>query len=124
MRLRAAGGPAVEVLNFAVPGHGPGQRWSHFETVGWKFQPDAVVFESTPADLGWDERRLRVLLPRGVGFDAPVYRPTLDAAHATPGLDSAQYKARLKPMRRALLENVYRVAAADCRAGASNPFGS
>ncbi len=26
----AAGGPAVEVLNFAVPGHGPGQRWDHF----------------------------------------------------------------------------------------------
>ncbi len=114
--LNSAGGPAVEVLNFAVPGHGPGQRWTHFEKVGWAFAPDAVVFEATPADLGWDERRLRVLLPRGVGFDAPVYRDALAAAQATPGLDAARYKARLKPHRRALLENVYRVAAAECRA--------
>ncbi len=29
-RSRRSGGPAVEILNFAVPGHSPGQRWDHF----------------------------------------------------------------------------------------------
>src|SRR5205823_5067020 len=41
-RSRASGGPAVEVLNFAVPGHGPGQRWEHFTRVGWTTAPDLV----------------------------------------------------------------------------------
>ncbi|MCA1686291.1 MAG: SGNH/GDSL hydrolase family protein, partial [Planctomycetia bacterium] len=115
-RSRAAGGPAVEVLNFAVPGHGPGQRWCHFAEAGWAFSPDLVVYEATPADPGWDERRLRVLLARGVGFDAPVYRDVLAAAGVRPGLDPAEYKARLRPLRWELLAGVYRAAAADCKA--------
>jgi hypothetical protein len=114
-RSRAAGGPAVEVLNFSVPGHGPGQRWSHFERLGWAFEPDLVIFEATPADVGWDERRLRTLLARGVGFDAPVYRDTLAAAGVKPGLDPEGYKRALRPLRWALLEGVYKAAAADCR---------
>lgn len=114
-RSRAAGGPAVEVLNFAVPGHGPGQRWSHFSRTGWAFAPDLVVYEATAADAGWDERRLRLLLARGVGFDAPVYRETLAAAGVRPGLDAGAYKRLLKPLRSTLLEGVYRAAAAECR---------
>lgn len=115
-RSRAAGGPAVEILNFAVPGHGPGQRWTHFASVGWAFAPDLVVFEATAADTGWDERRLRALLPRGIGFDAPVYRRALAAAKVRPGLDAEAYRRALKPFRLALLECVYRAAADDCRA--------
>jgi lysophospholipase L1-like esterase len=115
-RSRAAGGPAVEVLNFSVPGHGPGQRWSHFDRVGWAFDPDLVVYEATPADDGWDERRLRNLLARGVGFDAPVYREALAEAGVKPGLDPEVYRRLLKPLRRALLEGVYRAAAEGCKA--------
>ena len=115
-RSRASGGPAVEVLNFAVPGHGPGQRWDHFSRTAWGFGPDLVLFEATPADAGWDERRLRGLLARGVGFDAPVYRDVLRAAGVRPGLDEAVYRAALKPYRKAILEGVYLAAAADCRA--------
>ncbi|MGE3817976.1 MAG: SGNH/GDSL hydrolase family protein [Isosphaeraceae bacterium] len=115
-RSRAAGGPAVEILNFAVPGHGPGQRWSHFDKVGWAFAPDVVIYEATPADVGWDERRLRGTLARGVGFDAPVYRDVLAAAGVRPGLTSESYRRLLRPLRWALLEGVYRTAAADCQA--------
>jgi lysophospholipase L1-like esterase len=115
-RSRAAGGPAIEILNFAVPGHGPGQRWSHFEKVGWPFAPDLVIFEATPADTGWDERRLRGLLARGVGFDAPVYRSVLASVGVKPGLDASAYKEILRPLRWELLEGVFRAAAADCRA--------
>jgi lysophospholipase L1-like esterase len=115
-RSRSAHGPAVEVLNFAVPGHGPGQRWCHFARVGWAFDPELVLFEATPADLGWDERRLRGLLARGLGFDADVYRKVLTAAGVKPGLSSTAYKAILRPLRWELLGGVYRAAAADCRA--------
>jgi lysophospholipase L1-like esterase len=115
-RSRAAGGPAVEVLNFAVPGHGPGQRWDHFARVGWAMGPDLVIFESTLADAGWDERRLRGLLPKGVGWDAPVYRDVLAASGARPGGDMAAYKRTLRPYRGAFAAGVFRVAAADCRA--------
>jgi len=114
-RSRGAGGPAVEVLNFAVPGHGPGQRWAQFEAVAWAFDPDLVLYEATAADLGWDERRLRGLLARGVGFDAPVYRDALRGAGVRPGLDAAGYKRALKPLRLALLAGVYRRAVAECR---------
>jgi lysophospholipase L1-like esterase len=115
-RSRAEGGPAVEFLNFSVPGHGPGQRWTHFAREGWVFSPDLVVFEATPADAGWDERRLRGLLARGLGFDAPVYRATLADAGVRPGLDEEAYKRALRPLRWALLDGVYRTAAADCKA--------
>jgi hypothetical protein len=94
-----SGGPAVEILNFAVPGHGPGQRWTHFSMVGWSFSPDLVLYEATLADAGWDERRLRGLLARGIGWDAPVYRRVLDSAGLRPGLDAESYKQQLKPLR-------------------------
>jgi hypothetical protein len=114
-RALGAGGPAVEVLNFAVPGHAPGQRWTHFRAVGWAFDPDLVVYQATPADPGWDERRLRALLARGIGFDAPVYREALAAAGVRPGLESSDYKHILKPLRWEILSGVYRAAAAECR---------
>ena len=106
------GGPPIEVLNFAVPGHSPGQRWEHFRRVGWPTSPDLVIFESTLADLGWDERRLRHLLPRGVGFDAPVYHDALLDLGIT---DATDLKVRLRPHRDAILAGVYRRVVADCR---------
>ena len=114
-QARAAGGMEVEVLNFAVPGHGPGQRWCHFDKLGWKYSPDLVLFEATPADPGWDERRLRVLLARGVGFDEPVYREVLEASGIRPGSDTAAYRRTLRPLRWELLAGVYRKAVAECR---------
>ncbi len=111
-RSTQADGPTVEVLNFAVPGHAPGQRWEHFRRVGPATSPDLVLFESTLADLGWDERRLRTLLPRGIGFDSPVYRDALTSLRTAP---SADFKARLRPHRDAILEGVYRRVVADCR---------
>ena len=105
----------VEILNFSVPGHAPGQRWEHFRRTGWPLAPDLVIFEATPADLGWDDRRLRVLLPRKLGWDAPQYRDALDRASARPGGTADDYKAVLRPHRAAILANVYGQAVAECR---------
>ena len=77
-RSRAASGLAVEIINCAVPGQSPGQRWCHFSQVGRPMSPDMVIYESTAADVGWDERRLRYLLARGIGWDSPVYRQVLE----------------------------------------------
>lgn len=115
-RSRANGGHAVEVLNFAVPGHGPGQRWDHFTRVGWAFQPDLVLYEATLADVGWDERRLRGLLPRGTGWDSPWYRKALALAKVEPGGTMETYKRALRPFRWELLAGVYREVVANCRA--------
>jgi lysophospholipase L1-like esterase len=112
---RRGGGPTVEILNFAVPGHGPGQRWDHFSRLGWSHAPDLVLFESTLADAGWDERRLRGLLPRGVGWDAAVYRAALTASGARPGGTPETYKRVLRPHRDAFFAGVYRSVVADCR---------
>ncbi len=105
----------VEILNFSVPGHAPGQRWEHFRRVGFATNPDLVIFEATPADPGWDERRLRGLLARDVGWDAPQYRDALAASGARRGEDAESYKSALRPHRWAILENVYRAAARECR---------
>lgn len=105
----------VEVLNFSVPGHAPGQRWEQFHRVGWSMSPDIVIFEATPADPGWDERRLRGLLARNVGWDAPQYRDAISASKAPHGGNFETYKSTLKPHRWAILENVYRNAVAECR---------
>ena len=107
--------PSVEVLNFSVPGHAPGQRWEQFRRAGWPMSPDVVLFEATPADPGWDERRLRVLLPKGIGWDAPQYQHALAASGASRGGDAESYKSALKPQRWAILENVYRSAVGECR---------
>jgi hypothetical protein len=114
-RSRGAGGPAVESLNFAVPGLGPGQRWEHFRRIGWATDPDLVIVEATEADLGWDERRLRALLPKGHGWDAPQYRDALAASGARPGGDAETYKRSLRGFKGAILAGVYRSIAADCR---------
>ena len=114
-RSRRAGGPTVESLNFAVPGLGPGQRWEHFRRIGWATGPDLVIVEATEADVGWDERRLRALLPKGLGWDAPQYRDGLAASGARPGGDAESYKRALRHYKAAILAGVYRSIAAECR---------
>jgi hypothetical protein len=114
-RSRAAGGPSVEVLNFAVPGYAPGQRWENFGRVGWSMGIDLVVYEATLADPGWDERRLRGLLPKGIGWDSPMYRDALARTRARPGRGMDDYKEDLRPARWDLLAGVYRTIADDCR---------
>jgi hypothetical protein len=112
-RSRRAGGPAVEVLDTAVPGHSPGQRWHHFQRVGWPMRPDLVICESTEADIGWDERRLRYVLSRGQGFDSPLYRDVLASAGIEPGWSPDEYKHTLHPHHREVLAGAYRAMAAD-----------
>jgi hypothetical protein len=114
-RAREATGLKVEILNFAVPGHSPGQRWHHFSQVGWAVDPDLVICESTAADVGWDERRLRFLLARGLGWDSRVYSPALAASGVRPGGSPDDYKRALRPRHREILAGVYRTMAEDCR---------
>ena len=115
-RSRRRGGPAIEIVNCAVPGHSPGQRWYHFAQVGWPMRPDLVICEATEADIGWDERRLRYLLARGQGWDSPLYRAVLAAAGVEPHWNPEQYKRALQPRHGEILAGVYRAMAADCRA--------
>lgn len=112
---RGRGGPAIEVLNFAVPGHAPGQRWEHFvRSGGWELGTDVVLYEATPADVGWDTHRLRRVLWMGWGFDAPVYRDALAQLRLSPGRDVETYKRRLRPYRWEVLEGVYRHIVSEC----------
>jgi hypothetical protein len=114
---RAAGGPAVEILNYSVPGHAPGQRWEQFLRLdGWSTAPDLLIYEATPADSGWDERRLRGLLARGIGWDSPQYQRALERAGIHRGLAREAIERRLSVNRWLILESVYRAIASDCRA--------
>lgn len=108
--------PTTEVLNFAVPGYAPGQRWYHFTQIGWEHSPDLVIYEATLADPGWDERRLRALLPRGIGLDVPVYHDALARIGVPIGKGPEWYKQALRLARWDILENVYRTIANDCHA--------
>jgi len=106
---------SVEVENQAVPGLAPGQRWEHFTREGWASNPDLVIFQGTPADFGWDDRKLRSLLPRGIGWDSAAYREGLAVAHVRPGGDEESYRKALRPHREAILAGVYRTVVHDCR---------
>jgi hypothetical protein len=115
VRSRAAGGLAVEIVNCAVPGQSPGQRWCHFSQVGWPMNPDMVVYESTASDVGWDERRLRYLLARGIGWDSAVYRGVLERSRVERFGSPDDYKRALRPRHWEILEGVYQTMVADCR---------
>ncbi len=112
-RSRRAGGPAVEILDTAVPAHAPGQRWHQFQQVGWPMRPDLVICESSEADLGWDERRLRFVLSRGQGFDSPLYRDALAALGVQPGWSPEEYKHALHDHHRRILAGVYHAMVVD-----------
>ncbi len=114
-RSRASGGSAVEILNFAVPGHAPGQRWEHFSREAWAMSPDLVVFQGTPADFGWDDRKLRSLLPREIGWNVSSYKEAVARSGARPGDSEESCKKALRPHREAILAGVYRAVADDCR---------
>jgi hypothetical protein len=105
----------VEIWNHAVPGLAPGQRWEHFTREGWASAPDLVVFQGSPADFGWDDRKLRSLLPKGVGWDVASYRDAFKLANIHPGGDEDAYKNALRPHRETILAGVYRTIADDCR---------
>jgi hypothetical protein len=113
---RQRGGPAVEILNFSLPGRSPGQRWDHFQKVAWAMKPNIVLFEATPADVGWDQRRLAEMLPRGIGWESPLYGDVLKRAAIRPGATSEDCVQALEPFRWDLLAAAYRAVAADCRA--------
>ncbi len=112
---RQRGGPKVEILNFCGPGRSPGQRWYHFAKVAWAMSPDVVVFEATQADVGWDVRRLAALLPRGIGWDASMYRNTLARSGLRPGQTREDYEQALTRYSWDLLAEVYKAVASDCR---------
>jgi lysophospholipase L1-like esterase len=114
-RSRGASGLAVEIVNCAVPGQSPGQRWCHFSQVGWPMNPDMLIYESTASDVGWDERRLRYLLARGIGWDTPVYREVLERSRVERFGSPDDFKRALKPRHWEILEGVYQTATADCR---------
>jgi hypothetical protein len=114
-RSTRAGGPSVEILNCAVPGQAPGQRWEHFSRIGWPMHPDLVICESTAADAGWDERRLRFLLARGLGWDSPLYHQALVSSAVTPLGSPDDYKRALQPRHWEILGGVYSAMAEDCR---------
>ena len=113
--IRAGG--KVEIINCAVPGHSPGQRWYHFGQVGWPMEPDLVIYESTAADVGWDERRLRFLLARGLGWDCPIYRAALaNAGVAAASAAPTSTSGPSSPGTGTSSPGVYQTMAADCRA--------
>jgi hypothetical protein len=114
-RAQRESGLKVEIINCAVPGHSPGQRWYHFSQIGWPMNPDLVIYESTAADVGWDERRLRFLLARGLGWDCPVYDRALAAAGVERSGSPDEYKRALRPRHWEILAGVYQTMAADCR---------
>jgi GDSL-like Lipase/Acylhydrolase family len=114
-RSQAASGLAVEIINCAVPGQSPGQRWCHFSQVGWPMNPDMVIYESTASDVGWDERRLRYLLARGIGWDSPVYRGALERAGVAQLGSPDDYKRALRPRHWDILAGVYQTMVAECR---------
>ncbi|MDX2035193.1 MAG: SGNH/GDSL hydrolase family protein [Isosphaeraceae bacterium] len=105
----------VEVLDLAVPGHAPGQRWEHFLRVGRRFEADLVIFEGSAADLEWDRRRMRAFVGRGLGFDSPVYSELLRAAGIERGDSVETANRKLEPIRRNILPRVYRTIAESCR---------
>jgi hypothetical protein len=113
-RAHRTTGLKVEIINCAVPGHSPGQRWYHFGQIGWPLDPDLVIYEATAADVGWDERRLRFLLARGLGWDSPIYRRALVASGVRPGGSPDEYKRALRPRHWEILAGVYRAMAEDC----------
>ncbi len=115
-RARSSSGGKVEILNCAVPGHSPGQRWHHFGLLGWSMEPDLLIYESTAADVGWDERRLRFLLARGLAWDSPIYNAVLQTSGVEHFLSPDQYKRVLQPKHWEVLSGVYRAMTADCRA--------
>jgi hypothetical protein len=114
-RSQAASGLAVEIINCAVPGQSPGQRWCHFSQVGRPMNPDMVIYESTASDVGWDERRLRYLLARGIGWDSPVYHGALERAGVARLGSPDDYKRALRPRHWDILAGVYQTMAAECR---------
>ena len=116
-RSRAASGLAVEIINCAVPGHSPGQRWCHFSQVGWPMNPDMVIYESTAADVGWDERRLRYLAGsrHRLGFAGLLARRSSERGVERLGSPD-DYKRALRPRHWDILAGVYQTMAADCRA--------
>jgi hypothetical protein len=115
-RARRSSGMTVELINCAVPGHSPGQRWAHFAQVGWPMNPDLVIYEGNAADVGWDERRLRFLLARGIAWDSPLFAPALARAGVERNGSPEDYRRALRPRHWEILSGVYRAMAADCRA--------
>ena len=113
---RRRGGPAVEILNLALPGRSAAQRWDHFRKAGWATEPDVVLFEATPADINWDRRRLSELLPQGIGWDSPLFGDILSRPGIRRGLTTDEFWEALAPYRWDLLAAVYRSIADDCRA--------
>ncbi len=76
---------------------------------GGRSNPDLVVFQGTPADFGWDDRKLRSLCSRkgSAGTSLPI-KKGWPIAEARPGGDEESYKKALRPHREAILAGVYR----------------
>lgn len=107
-------GNSVEIWNFAVPGHAPGQRWRHFTKVGQNHTFDLAVYEATTSDPGWDARRLGHLLARGIGTDDPLYAEVLKRAEIRPSASPDENLRSLLPLSWTILQSVYESIVTEC----------
>ena len=62
--------------------------------VGWPMRPDLVICESTEADVGWDERRLRYVLARGPGLRLAALPRGAGRRRGPAGLEPRRVQAR------------------------------
>ena len=116
-RSRRAGGPAVEILNFAVPGHGPGQRWDHFSRGRLDDRPRTWSSSNRP----WPTRAgtsagSAASCPAGSAGTRPCTATPWPPRRRGPGETAETYKRVLRPFRDAFFAGVYRAVVADCRA--------
>lgn len=105
--LNADSKKSVQVWNFAVPGHSPGQRWKQFETAGEGIKFDLVVYEATTSDPGWDARRMAHFMSRRVGLDDPLYSGFIEASNFRPTTSPKANAEMLKPWCWTIVQNVY-----------------
>lgn len=98
---------SVDVWNFAVPGHSPGQRWKMFETERTGVGFDLVVYEATTSDPGWDARRMAHFMSRQVGLDDPLYSEFVEAASFRPTTSPEANAEMLKPWCWTIVQGVY-----------------
>ena len=98
-----------------MPGHSPAQRWEHFRREGAEFHVNAVLYEATLADPGWDERRLRGLLAAESAGTRRCFATRWRLWAPGPGQDVETYKKLLRPQRRTLLSGVYKAIVAKAR---------
>jgi lysophospholipase L1-like esterase len=111
----AGQGRRVEVLNLAISGDSPTQRWRRLQLDVSRLDPDWILSDITALDFSLEEQHLRWVLDRKPEIPFEIVRQALERSKARADDSPEVFHKKLSPFLKPMLDRTFQGWAAEAK---------